>query len=699
MSKNINDLELNLITDSSISEVEQDSLDFKVYSEVITEAILETPTPFTVGIFGEWGQGKTSLMQFIQKEVLIQKKEEEKVISVFFNAWKFENDDHPLLDLCTAIEKDIQRNRHHFEENIILNILDYVKYLKYAIGNIKLELKIYEHKNTNIEEIIENQLLSQSTYFQIFELLKGLEKILEEENFRIIIFIDDLDKCTQENAIKLLENINFVLDLKGLSFVLGVDRKIIENYLENRYINKFNLSNKNTGKMYLDKMIQLPFYLPSYTGKIPNLIDNLYSKDNNRNIVLENDIKNVILSISSLEVVTPRFIVRLINRIKVSSKIYMKLNPNSLLSKENILSLFSISCTLEDLYKELYSTLVKNDAVVEYIIKIIQKETFINEDTNIHLNINKTKRDLILKVVEENYNALRMILNTEQGKFWLENRAYRLDAFEYLKSNTKDSNENLPIYKTDFEDSIVLVEEKEFNEKEFIQIPGQDFEMSRYVVTNKWFNEFINANAYREAKYWPEIASRIWLMNNRISTLDEKYELMLEKEANYYEKKYKQPLLKENFNKDLQPVVYITYYEAQAFCKYLSDIDDEYDFDIPSKDQWDLVARAGEENRTFPWGNNWNKNYCNNSSNQLHRTSEIGMFSQGDSKYGISDLVGNVWSWTSSLEKDEYNYLKGGSWNFADPSFFKVSDNQMTFFNNPSFQCYDIGFFCIRTKK
>ena len=73
MSKNINNVELNLLTDSAISNIEHDSLDFNVYSEVITEAILETPTPFTVGIFGEWGRGKTSLMKFIQKEVTEKK--------------------------------------------------------------------------------------------------------------------------------------------------------------------------------------------------------------------------------------------------------------------------------------------------------------------------------------------------------------------------------------------------------------------------------------------------------------------------------------------------------------------------------------------------------------------------------------------------------------------------------------------------
>lgn len=700
MSKKLN-LALNLIPDEAITDLEHDSLDFHAYSEVITEAIISTPTPFTVGIFSEAGKGKTSLMKFIEKEVLLEKANDEKILTIFFNAWKFENDDHPLLDLCNVIEKTIQKNRSSFDEDIIINILDYIKYLKYAVVNIKTQIDNIKTEDSlnNIEESFEKQLLDQSTFFQIFELLKGLEKILNEQNLKIVIFIDDLDKCLPKNAIKMLESINLILDLKGLSFVLAVDRNIIENFLDNRISSRYDKNQQYSGKIYLDKIVQLPFYLPSYNGKILNLLENIYSKTNS-SMKLEDAIKNVILSISPLKVITPRFIIRLINRIKVNSKIFIKINSDIELDTHAIYSIFSVSCTLEELYNEMYQLLINNDDVVKYLIKIIQHETYIKEDSNIYLNLNKTQKEQLIEILDNDFISLRMIFSTEQGKFWLEQRKLRLETFEFLYSDSiKNVSRDTPIYKTDFEDTIVLIEDKEVNEKEFIQIPNKEFEMSKYVITNKWFNEFINADGYTETKYWSDMASKIWLMNNKIDSLDQKYEIMLHKEKNYYQKKYKQNLLKENFNKDLQPIVYITYYEAQAFCNYLSNIDEEYTYSIPTNEQWDYVAKAGDEERLFPWGNEWNKNYCNNSSNQLHKTSQIGAFPQGNSKFGISDIVGNVWSWTSSLEKNDYNYLKGGSWNFADPSYFKVSNNKMTFFNNPGSQYYDIGFFCIRIKK
>lgn len=75
------------------------------------------------------------------------------------------------------------------------------------------------------------------------------------------------------------------------------------------------------------------------------------------------------------------------------------------------------------------------------------------------------------------------------------------------------------------------------------------------------------------------------------------------------------------------------------------------------------------------------------------------MFPQGNSKFGISDMAGNVWVWTSSLEENEFNYLKGGSWNFNDPLYFKIANGQMNFYNNPNYQHYDIGFYCLRKRK
>lgn len=342
MSNNMANTDLNLINDASLENTQYDSLDYKVYAQVLAEAITKTPTPFNLAIYGERGKGKTSLMNFLINELSLIENNKNKIINIFFDSLKFENENNPLLNLLNIIENDIQNVRMNFNNDIIINILDYIKYIKFAVSNIKNEkdnLSIEYIQDNILDENFEKHILNQSVYFQIYQLLNKLEKLLSEENYQLVIFIDNLDKCKSANIIKILEGINFIFNLKGLSFVLAANKELLEGQLGGDLKNNEN---------YLDKIIQLPFYLPSFNGKVNNLLDNLYSKYG-LNISLNQNIKNVIQSISSLDELTPRLIIKLINRIKISSKIYIKLNPNST-NEEKIYSLFSVSCILEELF-------------------------------------------------------------------------------------------------------------------------------------------------------------------------------------------------------------------------------------------------------------------------------------------------------------------------------------------------------------
>ncbi len=683
MLKMSDDSKISLINDNAIDKIKFDALDFDVYSQVLAESILETPSPFSIGIYGESGKGKTSLLNFLINDIS-NKKTKTNILTAFYDAWKFESDENPVVDLLTIIEKSIQEQKINLSEDIVITLFDYLKYIKLAIFNIT---------NKKDANLVKNEFDVENHLLEIYDLLKKFENILIEENFSIIIYIDNLDRCSAKNIVKILESINLIFNLKGFSFVIAADKKVLEEQLE---------TNIKDSKDYIDKTIKVPFYLPSFNGKLSELLENIHLKTVSGNS-LEEGIKNVIYSISSLSKLTPRFVIKLINRIKISTKIYTKLNPNSHLSKENILSLFSISCVLEELFNELHTILIKNDAITKQIIDFMQSEIFYKDELLSNINILPKEKEILVLVLENNFKILKNIFSTEQGKYWLENKIYRISTHEFLKSNNKITEniqiDSSPTYKTDFSDNIISINNSIKNPKEFISIPNQDYEFSKYVITNKWFEEFILAKGYENPKYWNNLASKVWLINNKIYSIDEKYDYMVKKESIYFKKKFKKELIKEDFNSALQPVVYVTYYEALAFCRYLSDIDSEYEYFIPTKEQWEHVASAGDKNRDYPWGNIWNKDYCNNGTNQLNKTTEIGLFPQGDSKFGVSDMVGNVWVWTSSLDNNDYNYLKGGSWNFNDPSYFKILDTQMTFYTNPSYQHYDIGFLCIRKKK
>ena len=81
--------EVRLLTDQALGEhdsPQEDGLGFSTYAEVLSSAALGTTEPFTIGIFGAWGTGKTSLMRMIEGNL----SSNPEVVTVWFNAWRFE---------------------------------------------------------------------------------------------------------------------------------------------------------------------------------------------------------------------------------------------------------------------------------------------------------------------------------------------------------------------------------------------------------------------------------------------------------------------------------------------------------------------------------------------------------------------------------------------------------------------------------
>jgi len=111
----------------------------------------------------------------------------------------------------------------------------------------------------------------------------------------------------------------------------------------------------------------------------------------------------------------------------------------------------------------------------------------------------------------------------------------------------------------------------------------------------------------------------------------------------------------ENFNADTQPVVGVTWFDAQAFAEWVGG-------SLPTEAQWERAAR-GTERRVYPWGNDPPQaRHHANFARRYNRPTPVGQFSNGNSPNGISDLAGNVWEWCL----DEYN-----------PSFYQQNSKQV----------------------
>ncbi len=276
----------------SDNETDVDLLGFEHLANAVVSIIKRNDLlPATIGVYGDWGGGKSSLLKIVQKQL----EEDEGVIVLSFNGWLFEDYENAKTALMGSILEELLNHRKILPEvhDKIKKLLKRVNGFKLAAGVGKIAfglstgiaplvasggwdfLSLFsqlkgnakEAKFTELKDALEEKNKKEeeeeaNRRRQIREFRKDFADLLEESNVsKLVVIIDDLDRCLPDTIIDTLEAIKLFLFVKNTAFILGADEYLVKYAVRKRFP-ELPGERAEVGRDYLEKLVQFPVRVP-----------------------------------------------------------------------------------------------------------------------------------------------------------------------------------------------------------------------------------------------------------------------------------------------------------------------------------------------------------------------------------------------------------------------------------------------------
>ncbi len=707
-----------ILDDQPIKRAADDALGFEPYVKALSDILLDphTHTPLTLGLFGSWGSGKTSLMAMLRDKVEGANGHR----TVWFNAWKYDKeealwralllvllddleqllkDDPPekiegepkpeeLLELLReALYRDAswseqgERNINWTQAvtagagvglNLALSFLgpalagagmakDALKAARESFGkgeSVSQMGKLIEAFRR--EEIIhyQAQLRSLEQFQRNFQrLIKLLLQRPDQEPRRLVVFVDDLDRCLPDKAISVLEALKLFLDVEGCIFVLALDDDAIISAINRRYQGEVK------AREYLEKIVQVPFLLPpietvamrSYVDSMaPNLPDPRCAE---------------VFAVGLPP--NPRQVKRTLN---IFLLLYRLVEHKEDLQETITAPRLAKMVAIQHAHPDFYNFLRRRG--LRYLSDL---ERYFRTDIERGEEKPELPEALEPFAARDDLRRLLMVLDEDDARFDTETpQALR----PYLTLTRQAAPVEMPavhIARLHFEPELVEIPPgpflmgtsdeqiramlerydwaREFKVKGWFdreqpqhEVILGSYEIGRYPVTNAEYAAFVAATGRRPPRHWQG---------------DQPPEELVD-----------------------HPVVHVTWEDAMAYVNWLQERTNQ-PYRLPTEAEWEKAAR-GADARLWPWGNDWDASRANCKPAGPGTTTPVGQYPAGASPYGCQDMAGNVREWCSTLwgnnpkrpsfpypyrsddgrenlDVDGLRILRGGSWRSNNP--------------------------------
>lgn len=268
-----------------------DRLDRVALVQRVADAVASCNPPQVLGIHGDWGVGKTSFLHQLHWDLVGEcpqqpeakekgasfpglgkgRRHQKTVTVVWFEAWRYQNEQAPIVALLQEIRtqlpwysKALRASKKLSDVTIrgaLLSLEDLTKRIGFQASKIEQAGRDWEDAN------LATRLPSHMIRQHLEDALKTLLGNPKTADRRLVVLIDDLDRCESETAYQLLEGIKIYLNLPNCVFVLGMNQEIIEGAVA-QHLPKEGADSgqgdpqKRMAKRYLEKLCQNIWHLP-----------------------------------------------------------------------------------------------------------------------------------------------------------------------------------------------------------------------------------------------------------------------------------------------------------------------------------------------------------------------------------------------------------------------------------------------------
>lgn len=267
---------MSSITDKPIIGLSEDLLKVQKYSEALSNFITQSDTPITIGLQGEWGTGKTSLMSLLLED--FNKKD---IASSWVNTWEYSMFKGAHETTPGVLRGMLEKLKESCEQRGLWTLKDETKdkFGKAAkfLGSLANQM-VANKTGLDIKDAASSVSAKEENLVEIAKIKAMISTLIEEliedskNPFKkVVFFVDDLDRIPPSDAVEVLEALKNIFDIPNCVFILAIDYDVVVKGLESKFGKKTE-ENEREFRSFFDKIIQVPFSMPTGTYDIENFL-------------------------------------------------------------------------------------------------------------------------------------------------------------------------------------------------------------------------------------------------------------------------------------------------------------------------------------------------------------------------------------------------------------------------------------------